>query len=126
MALSGSLPQINLGVQGSPSEEFVAVNDDKVYTALNLTKTFWGLTKAEKYILDADSDDENKMNNAAPNPTLSEMRNIIKNMCNYLDAHSNGEMNNKMDDIEQFVDSLMLKKAMQRKIYQIIFPKLNK
>ncbi|GFW16111.1 hypothetical protein TNCV_4681031 [Trichonephila clavipes] len=63
------------------------------------------------------------MNNASPVPMSSEMRNVMKSMCNYLDAHSNGEMNNKIDDIEQFVDNLMLKKQCEEK-YQIIFQKL--
>uniref|UniRef100_A0A8C4SC05 HTH CENPB-type domain-containing protein n=1 Tax=Erpetoichthys calabaricus TaxID=27687 RepID=A0A8C4SC05_ERPCA len=58
--------------------------------------------QSSKNIIDADSDDENEMNNAAPVPTSSEMRNIMKSMRSYLDANSNGEMNNKMDDIEQF------------------------
>ncbi|GFV44407.1 hypothetical protein TNCV_334941 [Trichonephila clavipes] len=52
----------------------------------------------------------NEMNNAAPVPTSSEMRNIVKSMRNYIDAESNGEMNNKMDDFKQFVDNLMLNK----------------
>ncbi|GFX23826.1 hypothetical protein TNCV_1788571 [Trichonephila clavipes] len=55
-----------------------------------------------------DSDDENKMNNAAHVPTSSEMKNAMKSFRSYLDAYSNGEMKNKMDDIEQFVDNLML------------------
>ncbi|GFW91606.1 hypothetical protein TNCV_4500251 [Trichonephila clavipes] len=55
------------------------------------------------------------MNYAAPVPTSSEMKNSMKSMCNYLDAHSDGEMNNKMDDIEQFVDNLMLKKDNAKK-----------
>ncbi|GFT28768.1 hypothetical protein TNCV_3584951 [Trichonephila clavipes] len=63
------------------SEEFVAVDDDNVY-----------------------SDDENETNNEAPIPESSEMRNIMKGMRSYLDAHSNGEINNKMDDIER-IDS---------------------
>ncbi|GFW71161.1 hypothetical protein TNCV_535801 [Trichonephila clavipes] len=62
-----------------PSEEFVAVDDDNV-----------------------DSCNENEMNNVAPVPTSSEMRNIMKSVCNYLDTHSNSEMNNEMDDIKQF------------------------
>ncbi|GFV97656.1 transposable element Tcb1 transposase [Trichonephila clavipes] len=37
------------------------------------TKTFWSLFKAKKNIIDADSDKEIKMNNAAPVPTSSEM-----------------------------------------------------
>ncbi|GFS85939.1 hypothetical protein TNCV_1219371 [Trichonephila clavipes] len=53
-----------------------------------------------KNIIDADSDDENKMNNAAPVPTSSEMRKVRKSTHSCLDAHSNGEMNNKMDDID--------------------------
>ncbi|GFW09437.1 hypothetical protein TNCV_3995441 [Trichonephila clavipes] len=55
-----------------------------------------------KSIIDADAGDENEVKNAAPVPTSSEMRNIMKNMRSYLDAHSNGEMNKRMDDIEQF------------------------
>ncbi|GFV53653.1 hypothetical protein TNCV_1042601 [Trichonephila clavipes] len=60
------------------------------------------LVQSSKNIIDADSDSENEMNNAAPAPTSFEMRNIKKSMFSYLDAHSNGEMKNKMDDIEQF------------------------
>ncbi|GFW90376.1 hypothetical protein TNCV_3509241 [Trichonephila clavipes] len=55
-----------------------------------------------KNIVAADSDDENEMNNETPVPTSSEMQNIMKSMRSYLDAHSNGEMNNKMVDIKQF------------------------
>ncbi|GFW94781.1 hypothetical protein TNCV_4248211 [Trichonephila clavipes] len=51
---------------------------------------------------DDNSDDENEMNNAAPVPASSEMRNLMKNMRSYLDAHSNGEVSFKMDDIEKF------------------------
>ncbi|GFX80156.1 hypothetical protein TNCV_2108011 [Trichonephila clavipes] len=40
------------------------------------------------------SDDENKMNDAAPVPTSSEMKYIMKSRRSYLDVHSNGEMNN--------------------------------
>ncbi|GFU14943.1 hypothetical protein TNCV_795191 [Trichonephila clavipes] len=53
-------------------------------------------------IIDADSDEENEVNNAAPVPMSSEMRNIMKSMHSYLDAHTNGEVNNKMEDIGQF------------------------
>ncbi|GFX16156.1 hypothetical protein TNCV_4704121 [Trichonephila clavipes] len=66
------------------------------------------LTTSSKYIIAADSDDENKMKNAAPVPTSSKMRNIMKYLRSYLDAHSSGEMNNKMNDIEQNVDNLTL------------------
>ncbi|GFT51181.1 hypothetical protein TNCV_3084111 [Trichonephila clavipes] len=40
------------------------------------TKTFW--SSSSQNIIDADSDDENEMNNAAPVPTSFEMRNIMK------------------------------------------------
>ncbi|GFX55761.1 hypothetical protein TNCV_3428321 [Trichonephila clavipes] len=36
----------------------------------------------------ADSDDGNEMNNTAPVPTSSEMRNILRNMRSCLDVHS--------------------------------------
>ncbi|GFU09488.1 hypothetical protein TNCV_958951 [Trichonephila clavipes] len=51
-----------------------------------------------KNIIDADSDEENEMNNAASVPISFEEKNITKSSRSYLDAHSNGEMNNKMDD----------------------------
>ncbi|GFW92067.1 hypothetical protein TNCV_2153461 [Trichonephila clavipes] len=88
------------------SEEFVAVDDDKVYTQPQLwqTKTFWSLFKAQEISLIADSEDENKINNAATVPTSSEIRNVLKSTFRYLDAHSNGEINSKMDDINQFDD----------------------
>ncbi|GFW06114.1 hypothetical protein TNCV_4479061 [Trichonephila clavipes] len=53
--------------------------------------------QSSKNIIDADSDDENEMNEAAPVPTSSEMKNVMKSMRSYLDAHYNGEMNTKMD-----------------------------
>ncbi|GFU01961.1 hypothetical protein TNCV_1524471 [Trichonephila clavipes] len=52
-----------------------------------------------------DFDDENEMNNAIPVPTSSEMRNVMKSMRSYLEVRSNGEINNKTDDIEQCVDN---------------------
>ncbi|GFS52999.1 hypothetical protein TNCV_331271 [Trichonephila clavipes] len=67
------------------------------------------LIKAQKNVVDADSDGEIEINNADPEPTSFEMRSIMKSMFSYLDEHSSGEMNNRMNDIEQFVDSLMLK-----------------
>ncbi|GFW84723.1 hypothetical protein TNCV_1814531 [Trichonephila clavipes] len=83
--------------------------------------------QSSKNIIDADPDDENEKNKAAPVPSLSEMRNIMMSIRRYLEAYSNGEMNNKMDDIEQFVDSLMLKKDNTHKEkYQINFQKLHK
>ncbi|GFT86397.1 hypothetical protein TNCV_3259051 [Trichonephila clavipes] len=62
-------------------------------------------TKTEIY-----SNDENEMNISAPVSTSSEMKKVMKGMCSLLDPHSKGEMNNKMNDIEQSVDNLMLKK----------------
>ncbi|GFU89475.1 transposable element Tcb2 transposase [Trichonephila clavipes] len=67
-----------------------------------------GKVRSSKKYHDADSDDENKMNNPASVPTSSEMSIIMKSMRSYLDARSSGEMNNKVDDIVQFVDYLML------------------
>ncbi|GFX03143.1 hypothetical protein TNCV_4289261 [Trichonephila clavipes] len=46
--------------------------------------------QSSKNVIHADSDDENKINVAAPVPTSSEMRNIMKSMPNYFDAHCNG------------------------------------
>ncbi|GFT01205.1 hypothetical protein TNCV_3373251 [Trichonephila clavipes] len=54
------------------------------------------------YINDTDSNDENKMNNATPALTPFEMKNILKSEGSYLNAHFNGEKNNKLDDIEHF------------------------
>ncbi|GFX85614.1 hypothetical protein TNCV_3717841 [Trichonephila clavipes] len=75
-------------------------------------KVILEFAQCSENIIDADYDDENKMNNATPDFTSSKMRNIMKSMRSCLDAHSNGEMNNKMDDIEQFA----AKNTMQRKI----------
>ncbi|GFV67906.1 hypothetical protein TNCV_926721 [Trichonephila clavipes] len=41
-----------------------------------------------KNFIDADSDDENEMNNAVPIRTSSETKNIMKSIHSYLDAHS--------------------------------------
>ncbi|GFV68209.1 uncharacterized protein TNCV_1874911 [Trichonephila clavipes] len=70
-------------------------------------KEHFGVCSELKKSIDADPDDENEINNPAPVPMSSEMRNIMKSLRNYLDAHSNREMNNKMEDIEQFADNLM-------------------
>ncbi|GFV86939.1 hypothetical protein TNCV_2198911 [Trichonephila clavipes] len=58
--------------------------------------------KSSKNISDADYDEENEMNNTAPVSMSSEMWNIMKSMFSYLDTHSNGEMDKKMNGIEQF------------------------
>ncbi|GFT59368.1 hypothetical protein TNCV_2816361, partial [Trichonephila clavipes] len=96
------------------SEEFVADDVDNICTPpIMAQKDILEFVQCSRNIA-ADSDDENEMNDAAPFPTLSETRNILKS---YLDAHSNGEMNNRMDDFEEFLNNLMLKKhTMQRKI----------
>ncbi|GFT85104.1 hypothetical protein TNCV_791341 [Trichonephila clavipes] len=102
------------------SEEFIAVEDDNVSTAPNMTdKDILEFFQSTKNIIDADFDDENKMNNAAFVPTSYDIRNSIKSVRRYLDLHSNGEMNSKMGDIEL----LNAKKVtMQRKI-SYNFPK---
>ncbi|GFT78093.1 hypothetical protein TNCV_2820871 [Trichonephila clavipes] len=85
------------------SEEFIPVDDDNVRTApIMANKYTLEFVQSSKNIIDADSDDENEMKNAVPVPILSEMRNVMKSMRSYIDAHSNGEMNNKMDEIGFF------------------------
>ena len=51
-----------------------------------------------------------------PVPTISEMWKCIISMRRYLDVHSKGEMNQTMDDIEQYVDNMMINKTVQKKI----------
>ncbi|GFW57873.1 hypothetical protein TNCV_1334821 [Trichonephila clavipes] len=86
-------------------EEFNAVDHDNVYTTpITPDKDISEIIQSSINV-DADSDDENEGNNAAPVPTSPH---VIKSMRRYLDAHSNGEMNNKMDVIEQCVDNLIL------------------
>ncbi|GFS79553.1 hypothetical protein TNCV_2370571 [Trichonephila clavipes] len=54
--------------------------DDNVYTAPIMTdKDVLEFVRSSKNIIDADSDDQNEMNDVAPDPTSSEMRNIRKN-----------------------------------------------
>ncbi|GFU40976.1 hypothetical protein TNCV_4645531 [Trichonephila clavipes] len=71
--------------------------------------------KISKNISDVDFNDKNEMN-AIPVSTSSDMKNIMKIMRSYLDAHPNSEMNNKMDDIEQYVANSVFRKTMQSKI----------
>ncbi|GFU21736.1 DDE-1 domain-containing protein [Trichonephila clavipes] len=98
-------------------KEFVAVDDKNVNTPpIMAYKDILEFVQSSKNITDADFDDEKEVNKAAPVPTPSRMRNIMKSIGSYLDVSSNGEMNNKMDDIEQYVDKLVLKTTMQRKI----------
>ncbi|GFV23508.1 uncharacterized protein TNCV_4782191 [Trichonephila clavipes] len=85
------------------SEEHIAVEDDNTRTAsIMADKDILEFVQSSKNIIDADSDDENEIKNAAPVPTSSEMGNIMKSMHSYFDAHSNGEMDKKRDEIEQF------------------------
>ncbi|GFV11141.1 uncharacterized protein TNCV_2718851 [Trichonephila clavipes] len=92
----------------------------------NYHKDGLGFVQSSKNILDADSNDENEMNNAAPVPTSSKKGNIKKSMRRSLDAHSSDKMNKKIDGIEQFVDNLMLKKTMPKKIILFFMRTHNK
>ncbi|GFW33832.1 hypothetical protein TNCV_3589171 [Trichonephila clavipes] len=84
-----------------PYGECVAVDDANVCTAPIMTvKDILEFLQSSKNIIDADSDDENEMNNAAPDSKSSEMRNIVKSICSYLNTCSNGEIKSKMNDIE--------------------------
>ncbi|GFV14450.1 hypothetical protein TNCV_165771 [Trichonephila clavipes] len=96
-------------------EEFCAGEDDNLRTApIKADKGILEIVQSSKDIIDADLGDGNEKNDADPVLMSSEMRNIMKSTRSYLDAHSDNEMNNKMDGIEQFVDYLLLKKAIQR------------
>ncbi|GFT87863.1 hypothetical protein TNCV_799691 [Trichonephila clavipes] len=54
------------------------IDDDDVYTApITADKDILGFDQSSKNIIDADSDDENEMSNAAPVSTLSGMKNIV-------------------------------------------------
>ncbi|GFW94744.1 hypothetical protein TNCV_4247841 [Trichonephila clavipes] len=92
------------------SEEFITVHDGKVCLApVMADKDILELVQSSKNIYDADSVDKNEMNNVASVLTSSEIRNVMKRMSSYVDAHFNGGMNNKIDDIE-LVDNFMPKK----------------
>ncbi|GFS74898.1 uncharacterized protein TNCV_1395771 [Trichonephila clavipes] len=61
------------------SEELIPENDSNVSTAsIMADKDILELVQSSKNIIDVDSDDENKMNNAAHVPTSSEMKNAMK------------------------------------------------
>ncbi|GFV69316.1 hypothetical protein TNCV_390121 [Trichonephila clavipes] len=94
------------------SKEFAAVDDDVSddVCPIGADIDILEFIQSSKNIVEADSDNENEINNGAPVPMSSEMQNIMKSMRSYLDAHSNGEINNKMVDIYQYVDNLMLEK----------------
>ncbi|GFU51830.1 hypothetical protein TNCV_3733451 [Trichonephila clavipes] len=83
-------------------EEFVAVDGNNAcIEPFKVDKEILKFVQSSKHVIDADSDDENEMNNAAPVPISPEMRNIMKSIRSCLEAHSNMEMNNITDDIEQ-------------------------
>ncbi|GFW93038.1 hypothetical protein TNCV_4209731 [Trichonephila clavipes] len=70
--------------------------DDNVCTASIMRgKVILEYVHDSKNFINADFNDENEMNNAAPVPTSSKKRNVIKSQSSYLDAHSNDEMNKK-------------------------------
>ncbi|GFW32356.1 hypothetical protein TNCV_675151 [Trichonephila clavipes] len=74
----------------------VAVGDDNVYSAPIMADTdILEFVQSSKNTIDVGSVDEFQMNNSASVPTSAKMRNVMENMCSYLDAHSNGEMDNK-------------------------------
>ncbi|GFV38643.1 hypothetical protein TNCV_2731791 [Trichonephila clavipes] len=101
------------------SKELFAVDDYNVCKApIMADKDILELVQSSKNIIGTDFNDKNE----APVAMSSIMRNI-KNMCGYgyLDVDSNGKMNNKMDNIEQF-DA---KKDNAKNKYQIILQKLN-
>ncbi|GFY28539.1 hypothetical protein TNCV_4149701 [Trichonephila clavipes] len=76
-------------------EKLVAADDNVCTAPIIADKDILKSVQSSKNVIDADSDDENETNNAAPDPTSSEMKNIRKSMLSYLEAHSNDEMNNK-------------------------------
>ncbi|GFW36612.1 hypothetical protein TNCV_1956121 [Trichonephila clavipes] len=87
---------VSLNCRIVSSEEIVAVDDNNVFTAPIIAyKDILEFVQSSKNIIDADSGDENEMNNAAPVLTSSGLRNIMKSMHSYLDAYSNGKMNKK-------------------------------
>ncbi|GFW14261.1 hypothetical protein TNCV_3548501 [Trichonephila clavipes] len=73
------------------TDEFIAVDDDNVCSAPIMTdKDILEFVQSSKNI-DEDSDDPNEMKNAAPVPTSSEMRNIMRTpVCDHLDRAYSG------------------------------------
>ncbi|GFU44041.1 hypothetical protein TNCV_4963531 [Trichonephila clavipes] len=108
-----SLSDCNLLIEKGPHKESFLLWRQEDFFSLHLVQDSASLSRSHLgllgtfeggrfFLFPPDSDDENEMNNAAPVPTSFEMRNVMKSMHSYLDAHSNGEMNKEMDDIEQF------------------------
>ncbi|GFU86224.1 hypothetical protein TNCV_368801 [Trichonephila clavipes] len=56
-----------------------------------ITADILEFVSGSKNIFDADSDDEKEMNSTT-DPSPSQMRNFMKSMRSYLDAHSNGKI----------------------------------
>ncbi|GFT59067.1 hypothetical protein TNCV_186471 [Trichonephila clavipes] len=70
---------VELGSPSVPSEEFIAADEDNVCTAVIMAdKDSLEFVQSSENIIDADFDDENEMNNAAPVPTSSEIWNVMK------------------------------------------------
>ncbi|GFV48350.1 hypothetical protein TNCV_2479151 [Trichonephila clavipes] len=94
-----------------------------VHPHIMADKDILEIVRSSKNIMDADSEDKNERNDAVLVPISSEMSNFMKSMHSYLDTHSNGEINNKMGNIEQCVGNAnaMLNKQWKEK-YQIFFP----
>ncbi|GFU66089.1 hypothetical protein TNCV_2857621 [Trichonephila clavipes] len=88
-------------------EEFVAVGNDNVCTEPNKAgKDILEFVQGSKDIIDADYDNANQMNNEAPVPTSSEMKNVMKSIFSYLDAHSMMDTLEKGHGLELMVDDL--------------------
>ncbi|GFT26559.1 hypothetical protein TNCV_3604021 [Trichonephila clavipes] len=81
-----------IGLSYSIIKTFIAVEDANECTASIIAdKNILELARSSKSIIEADSVDENEV----PVPTSSEVRNIMKRMRNYLEAHFNDEVNKK-------------------------------
>ncbi|GFT56484.1 hypothetical protein TNCV_2334441 [Trichonephila clavipes] len=76
------------------------VNHGNVCTTKLWLRDFGACDKDSTNIIHTDPDEENERSNEVLVPTSSEVKSIMKNIFNYLEAHSNGEMNNRMNDIE--------------------------
>lgn len=104
--------------------EYVAVDDDVCTAPIMTEKEIVEIVQNpnDSTYVDSDDESENGISDAVPVPSTSEMRKIIKSMRSYLNAQSNGEMDKMMDNLEQFVDNLVLKRTFQKQISDF-FPK---
>ncbi|GFV42774.1 hypothetical protein TNCV_841291 [Trichonephila clavipes] len=74
---------------------------DNVCTApIKTDKDISELVQISENTIDADSNDENEMYNAANINTSFEMRHIVKSMRGYLVTYFNGDMNDKVEHNE--------------------------